>query len=102
MKFKINGKVLEVEEMKGFGKFRGLMFRKNSKPLLFKFKKLTRQPIHSFFCKPFHAIWMRNGKIIEEKEIKPFTLFIRPKDAFTELVEIPVNSRREHKDLNRI
>jgi len=89
MKIKIKGRVFEVEEVKGFEKFRGLMFRRNSKPLLFKFKKPTRQRIHSYFCKPFCAIWMKNGIIIEERMIKPFTFSIRPKKPFTELVEIP-------------
>lgn len=59
MKIKIKGKEIDVKEVKGFGKVSGLMFRKKSKPLLFKFKRPTRIPIHSFFCKPFHAVWMR-------------------------------------------
>jgi uncharacterized membrane protein (UPF0127 family) len=39
-------------------KARGLMFRKNPKPLLFIFNKEKNLPIHSFFCKPFTAIWL--------------------------------------------
>ena len=89
MKLKIKNKIIDVKEMKGFGKITGLMFRKKSKPLLFRFKKPTRQRIHSYFCKPFTAIWMENGKVIEEREIKPFTFSIRPRESFTELVEIP-------------
>ena len=92
MKFKIKNKIIEVEEMKGFGKIRGLMFKKKSKPLLFKFGKPTRQRIHSFFCKPFRAIWIKDGKIVGERDVKPFTLSVRPKKSFTELVEIPFNS----------
>jgi len=94
MKIKIKGKEIEVKEIKGFNKVRGLMFRKKSKPLLFRFKKLTRQRIHSCFCKPFCAIWMRNGKIVEEKSVKSFSISIRPKEFFTELVEVP---RRGHE-----
>jgi len=39
-------------------KFSGLMFRKNSPPLLFVFNKYKRFSIHSLFCKPFTAIWL--------------------------------------------
>lgn len=90
MKIKIKNKIVEVEEMKGFGRFRGLMFRRRSKPLLFKFNKPNREPIHSFFCKPFYAVWMKDGKVVEEKLIKPFRFFVRPKKDFTELIEILV------------
>lgn len=94
MKFKIKNKIIEVEEMKGFGMARGLMFKRKSKPLLFRFKSPTRRAIHSFFCKPFRAIWMKDGKIVEEREVKPFTFSVRPKKAYTELIEIPIVSRR--------
>ena len=70
----------------------GLMFRKNSYPLLFIFKKPTRQPIHSFFCKPFIAIWFNQNKIIDVKLVKPFRLSIKPRDKFTKLLEIPSNN----------
>src|SRR3989344_9272218 len=40
-----------------FKKFRGLMFRKDSPPLLFVFNKYKKLSIHSFFCKPFKVIW---------------------------------------------
>ena len=38
--------------------FAGLMFRKNSPPLLFIFNKEKKLSIHSWFCKPFTAIWL--------------------------------------------
>ncbi|MBU2576252.1 MAG: DUF192 domain-containing protein [Nanoarchaeota archaeon] len=41
-------------------KFQGLMFRKNSPPLLFVFNKEKKLSIHSIFCKPFTAIWLDN------------------------------------------
>jgi len=91
VKIKIKDKIIEVEEVKGFGKIRGLMFRKKSMPLLFRFKKPTRMPIHSFFCKSFHAVWMKDGGVVEERFVKPFSISIKPKQPFTELVEIPVN-----------
>ena len=69
------------------------MFKKNSPPLLFIFKKPTRQPIHSFFCKPFIAIWLnKKNQIIEIKKVKPNQLSIKPKQKFTKLLEIPENN----------
>ena len=56
-------------------KFMGLMFKKNSPPLLFVFNKNKKLSIHSFFCKPFRAIWldekMQSTKVIDVKKQKP-------------------------------
>lgn len=56
-------------------KLKGLMFRKNSPPLLFLFNREQNLVIHSFFCKPFRAIWLdenkRVTKIIDVKKQKP-------------------------------
>jgi len=98
MKFKFNYKgkeaKIEVEECKTiFEKARGLMFRKNSKPLLFYFKKPKRYRIHSFFCKPFIAIWFNNDKIIDIRLVEPWVFFIRPKHKFDKLLEIPSNTK---------
>ncbi len=55
-------------------KFLGLMFHKNSPPLLFVFDREKNLQIHSFFCKPFKAIWldekMRATKIVDVKNWK--------------------------------
>jgi len=92
-KVKIGGEVIEAEVCDTiFKRARGLMFRKNPPVLLFIFKKPTKQPIHSFFCKPFRAIWLNEGKIIDEKTVLPFKLSVIPKGNFTELVEIPSKS----------
>ena len=52
----------------------GLMFRKNSPPLLFSLKKEKKFAIASIFCKPFIAIWldgkMRATKVLEIKNWK--------------------------------
>lgn len=91
VKIKINGKFIEVQECRSsWSKFRGLMFRSNPKPLLFAFEKPTRISIHSFFCSKFLAVWLLNGKIVDERVISPFTFSARPKKPFTELVEIPL------------
>ena len=50
-------------------KFRGLMFRKTSPPLLFIFNKEKQLTIHSFFCKPFKAIWLDKEKRVTKTEI---------------------------------
>jgi uncharacterized membrane protein (UPF0127 family) len=94
MKIKIKDKIIEAEECGGvWKKAKGLMFRKDSKVLVFKFRKPTRQSIHSFFCRPFLAIWLNRGKIVDKKIIKPFQLFIRPKGKFETLVEVPLRNK---------
>jgi len=104
-KIKLKGKIIEAEVCDTtFAKARGLMFRKQSRPLLFIFKKPTRQSIHSFFCKPFLALWLYKGKIIDKKIVNPFSFSVNPRKPFTELVEIPLkdNSRIfEISDENR-
>lgn len=73
-------------------KFSGLMFRKNSNPLLFPFKKEQNLSIHSFFCKPFKAIWLDEKKIIiKEKDIFNWKPFISGRGKY--LLEIPVHRR---------
>jgi uncharacterized membrane protein (UPF0127 family) len=96
-KIKVRGKVIKVRECKNvFSKARGLMFKKNPKPLLFTFDKPTRQSIHSFFCDPFIAIWFNESGIIEEKIVRPFSLFVKPKKPFTFLVEIPLKNNNRN------
>jgi len=57
-----------------FSKARGLMFRRHSPPLLFVFNKNGNLRIHSFFCKPFRAVWldekMRATKIIDVRNLR--------------------------------
>ena len=69
-------------------KFSGLMFRKHSSPLLFIFNKNKILSIHSFFCKPFKAIWldekMQATKVID---VKNWKINISGKGKF--LLEIP-------------
>jgi len=67
-KKKIN---LDVKECKGiFSKASGLMFRSQSAPLLFIFNKEKTLAIHSFFCRPFIAIWISaSRKVIKVERI---------------------------------
>ena len=57
-------------------KFCGLMFKKNSPPLFFVFDKMKKLEIHSFFCKPFRAIWldgnMKSTKVLDVKTWRPY------------------------------
>ena len=66
----IKAKILKTTLEKGTG----LMFRKNSPPLLFPCKKFQWLPITSIFCKPFKAIWlddkMHATKVIDVKKWK--------------------------------
>ena len=91
-KFKYKGKEinLDVKECKNiFSQTRGLMFKKNSKPLLFIFKTAKKRAIHSFFCKPFFAIWFENNKIVDVKIVRNWKFSIKPAERFDKLLEIP-------------
>ncbi len=93
MKIKIKGKVFDVKKCDNvFSQSLGLMFRKDSLPLLFIFKNKKKRAIHSFFCKPFIAIWFDDNRIIDEKLVKPFCVSIKPKEKFNKLLEIPSNN----------
>jgi len=74
-------------------KMHGLMFKKKSKPLLFIFNKEVKEPIHSFFCVPFIAIWFNNDKIVDFKFVLPFKPYIVPKKCFNKFLEIPINNK---------
>lgn len=99
-KIKIKGKIIEAEVCDNIlSRARGLMFRRNSAPLLFVFNKPTSQSIHSFFCKPFKAVWINKDRIIDEKIVKPFSLSIKPKREFTHLVEIPLDNNNSNPEI---
>ena len=69
-------------------KFLGLMFKSKSQPLLFVFNKNKRLSIHSFFCKPFTAIWLdEHKKATKIKEIKYWGFNFTGKGKY--LLEIP-------------
>jgi len=89
-KYKNKRLKLDVKVCKNsFSKMIGLMFKRKSKPLLFVFKKPVRTSIHSFFCKPFLAIWFLDDKIVDMKVVKPWKLFLKPKNHFNKILEIP-------------
>ena len=100
MELKHRGKVHTIGEVKACSelkKITGLMFtsQKRAKPLLFNFSKPTRLAIHSFFVfYPFIAIWLdEQNNIIEMQNIRPFRTHIRPKKAFSKLLEVPNNKK---------
>ena len=70
----------------------GLMFKKNSLPLLFSFKKPKKYSIHSFFCQHFIAVWFLKKKLIDIRLIKPNKI-IRVKKKSDKLLEIPINDK---------
>ena len=76
-----------------WSKFSGLMFRKNSPPLLFVFKKEQTLSIHSFFCKPFKAAWIDDKKKITKFiEIKKWRASFSGKGKY--LLEIPLSTTK--------
>lgn len=70
----------------------GLMFKKNSLPLLFIFKKPKKYFIHSFFCQQFIAVWFLRKKVIEISLIKPNAI-IKINQKSDKLLEIPINDK---------
>ena len=72
-----------------FSQARGLMFKKNSAPLLFIFKNARRRGIHSLFCIPFIAVWFDGDKVVEIKKVDSWKFLIKPKYKFNKLLEIP-------------
>jgi len=72
-----------------WSKISGLMFKKSSPPLLFILNKNQSLTIHSFFCKPFKAIWIDDKlQITKEEVVKPWKPFITGYGKY--LIEIPV------------
>lgn len=95
-KFNFNYKnkkfIMKIKECNNFfSKIFGLMFRKNSKPLLFNFKRPIRISIHSFFCRPFIVIWFLNKRVVDIKRIDSYKISIKPKNEFDKILEIPSN-----------
>jgi len=98
--FKYKGKKIVVKDVEkcesGWAKFRGLMFRKDSRNLLFIFSRPVRIGIHSFFVRTkFLAIWLRKGKVIDAKLVYPWAWYVRPKKLFDTLLEVPFNSETD-------
>jgi len=71
----------------------GLMFRRQSPPLLFIFNKNKTLAIHSLFCKPFKAIWL-DEKMHATKitDVNNWKLNISGKGKY--LLEIPLPSTK--------
>jgi uncharacterized membrane protein (UPF0127 family) len=94
--FSYNGKKfsIEVKECRTiFQKMMGLMFLKESKPLLFVFKKKTYEPIHSFFCVNFIAVWFDKDRIVDARLVKPWKISVKSLRQFDKLLEIPQNDK---------
>lgn len=86
----INVKVCNTIISKGIG----LMFQKNSPPLLFICKKTQPILITSYFCRPFKAIWLDEKfhptKIID---VKKWKLNISGRGKY--LLEIPLPLKKD-------
>ncbi|MBD3252774.1 hypothetical protein GF386_03525 [Candidatus Pacearchaeota archaeon] len=91
-KFQMNVKVCKDV----LSKTSGLMFKKNSPCLLFVFRK-KGPAIHSFFCKPFIAIWFNDNEIVHVRLIEGWKFSIKPKKEFNKLLEIPASDENFEK-----
>lgn len=92
--FRLRGKeiVVEATEMAGLNKALGLMVY--DEVIFFRFPRGMRN-IHSFFCKPFVAIWLCEGKVVEVRKINPWETSVSPSREFDTLIEIPINARNQ-------
>jgi uncharacterized membrane protein (UPF0127 family) len=84
--------MIQAKKAKGLWKIFGLMFRtRKTSPLLFEFKDDVHLAIHSFFVFfSFRAIWLdENNKIIEQRIVRPFAFYVRPRKPFRKLIEVP-------------
>lgn len=90
----INKNIYYVKEVTGIQKYIGLMFQRSPKPLMFKFKKPVKICIHSYFCKPFYALWFLNGKLVDYAPVQPNQNNIGTISPFDMLIEIPTSILR--------
>ena len=108
LKLNYKGKSIRVKDVKicdtVLSKFKGLMFanKDNAQVLVFKFKKPTNQAIHSLFVRfPFISIWLdEHGKVVEIRIIKPWKLYVKSKQKFSKLIEVPIN--KKYQEITKI
>ncbi len=96
MKASVKTKNFETEcrvALTEWQKFKGLMLKKEIKPLLFVFDKEKRYAFHTFFMLDEIGIIFisKDKKIVEKKLIRPFKLFMKPKNKAKYVLEIPSN-----------
>jgi uncharacterized membrane protein (UPF0127 family) len=76
----------------------GLTFKtRNTKNLLFEFRKDTREPLTALFVFfPFLVLWLDKGnRIIDYRFVRPFKLHINTKKRFRKIIEIPINEKNK-------
>ncbi|MAG39452.1 hypothetical protein CMI41_00590 [Candidatus Pacearchaeota archaeon] len=67
----------------------GLMFKRNSSPLLFDMGEYRTFSIHSLFCPRFKALWLdTEKKVVKIIDVKPWKLNLRGEGRY--LLEIPL------------
>ena len=87
---------IKLRKLSFFEMANGLMFRsRTSENLLFEFSKETRRPIHSIFVFfPFVAVWLdKENRVLEYRNVRPFTISVKPRKNFKKLIEIPINEK---------
>jgi len=85
----VNGrkKTIKVKKVSIYSS--GLMFQKNSPPLLFNQRKNKYLPIISLFCKPFKAIWLdEEMHATQVTDVKKWKWWISGSGKY--LLEIPM------------
>ena len=74
----------------------GLMIFRNKALLLFNFKTPKKRKIHSFFCKPFFAVYTDDKNNVQKViKVSSWKSKILPKNKFHKLIEIPITPKYE-------
>ncbi len=87
---------IPVKKVSFVGKVTGLMFRtRNTKNLLFEFKKEVSYPFHSIYVFfPFLIIWLdEKNSVVDFRISNPFMIRIKSKKPYTKVIEVPLNSK---------
>lgn len=98
MKIYYKKKSLDIDAKKSniIGKTLGLMFKsRDTKNLLFEFKKDVNLAIHSYFVFfPFLIIWLNNdNNVVDWHVVVPFCPAVYSRKTFRKIVEIPLNKK---------
>jgi uncharacterized membrane protein (UPF0127 family) len=89
---------LDAKKVAGLAKIFGLMFRtKNTRNLLFEFKKKMKVPITSLFVFfSFMVLWLdEENNILDIDIVRPFRLSVSPNVEYEKFIEIPINDSNQ-------
>jgi len=82
-----------------FQKAKGLMFRKEIRPLLFPFRREKKYVFHTLFMrKPIDIVYLDSKKTVVEKKLtKPWKFWIQPNTPARYILELPKGLGKKFK-----